>query len=158
MTWSPLTPPPGDFLTGCVTWGESLYLSVSASSSRGEEICALHQAGALEPPRFDLGPSWTPFLPPHALGHPILKRPLGLEPRTQTARPGWSAWERSCRGRRQGLRGAQGWGPQLQLRKHPGVAPGHVAWKLGAGRWGRAGERGCHPAPVSLTPYPLLSR
>lgn len=102
LLWVPTLPlrrpPPTILRTGDL--GQVLYLSVSASSWKDEETCVLHQAGALESPRFDLGPllDSCPATPPS--GSPYPHNPFGLEPRTQTG--GQDGLPLRAGGRRQG--------------------------------------------------------
>lgn len=73
------------------TWARCSYLSVSASSWRKMRACVLHQAGALESPRFDLDPllDSCPATPPS--GSPYPHRTPWAGAGTQTGRPGWAA-------------------------------------------------------------------
>lgn len=106
MSWSQLTLPPGDFYSGfplCPSpadphpqslgrgdLGQVLYLSVSASSWKDEETCVLHQAGALESPRFDLGPllDSCPATPPSGSPYPHTTPWAGAQDPDREARMG----------------------------------------------------------------------
>ena len=142
MTWSQLTLLPGDFYSGfplCPSpagphpqslrlgdLGQLLYLSGSASSWKYEKPCVLHQAEALESPRFDLGPllDSCPATPPSGSPYPQTTPWAGAQDTDREDRTGCLR----AGGRRQGLRGAQGWSPQPGLRKHRGGGPRLGNW------------------------------